>query len=452
MQVTVEVLPGLERKMLVKVPSEGVQKEVEKRLKDLAPRVKIDGFRPGKVPFTIVRQRYEDSVRREVVSEVIGSTYQEALQQEKLTPAGLPKVHLSSLVPGEALQYEATFEVFPVVKLHDLKGAEIESFKVEVDEQDIDDMLEKLRKQQAEWIETDQPAEKGNRVVVDFESLMDGVTFEGGTGKKVTVELGTGAAIPDFENALLGTTAGQENITFDIRFPENYHHKPLAGKSSSVTATVHKVLASKLPALDEEFAKKLGVSEGGLEQLRKEIRENLIKELENNNKTQLKSQIMAKLLELNPLELPQTLIDQEIHNLQHQEDEQATGKQHKHDHDHHQHEVSEAEKEKYTPIARQRVGLGLLFGEIIREHQLKLDPAKVQAMLEKIAAPYKDPQNIISWYRGNKEQMARIESVVIEEQIADILLQQVTIKETIKPYRELVNSSHQETGSAKHDH
>ncbi|HVV68049.1 MAG TPA: trigger factor [Gammaproteobacteria bacterium] len=461
MQVTVEVLPGLERKVVVKVPGSGVQSEIEKRLKDLAPKVKIDGFRPGKVPFNIVRQRFEDSVRREVVSEVIGSSYQEAIQQEKLTPAGLPKIDLATVIPGQALEFEATFEIYPTIALKELQDVEIETVKVNIDENDVDQMLEKLRNQQAEWVETTEPAEKGNRVLIDFESTLDGKSFEGGTGKDVTVQLGTGAAIPDFENALLGTAAGQENITFTIQFPVNYHRKDLAGKSSAVTAKVHKVLVAKLPEVDEEFAKKLGVADGNIEQLRKEIRDNLQRELDYNVKNQLKGQVLTKLLELNPVELPKVLVNEEIKNLQKQERE--AGKHHAHDHDHdhecdhdhdhdHDHEHSEdhahsENKTQFEQMAKQRVGLGLLFGEIIRNHQLKVDSAQVQARLEQIAAPYKDPQQVVAWYRNNKEQMAQIEASVIEDQIVDILTKQVKLKETVKTYRELVGQQ-QAAGNA----
>jgi trigger factor len=435
MQVTVEVLPGLERKMLVKVPSEGVQKEIEKRLKDMAPQVKLDGFRPGKVPFNIVRQRFEDSIRREVVSEVIGATYQQALQQEKLVPAGVPKVHLATVVPGQALEYEAIFEIYPTIQLNELNGVEIESIKIDVTENDIDNMLEKLRRQQAEWVETDKPAEKGDRVVIDFNSLMDGASFEGGSGNNVTVELGAGGAIPDFENALVGKTAGQENIQFDIRFPENYYRKDLAGKSSHVTANVHKILVAKLPPLDEAFAKKLGVAEGDIEKLRREVRDNLLQQLENNNKAQIKSQILAKLLELNPVELPQIMLEEEIKNLKHQNEQAGTDPRHLN-------QPKQAEdNEAYAKLAQQRVGLGLLFGEIIRTYQIKVDQSKVQAMLERMTASYQDPQSVIAWYRNNKEQMTHIEGAVIEDQIVEILSKQVTFKETVKSYRDLAGVS-----------
>lgn len=435
MQVTVEVLPGLERKMTVNVPSEGVQSEVEKRLKDMLPRVAIAGFRKGKVPFNVVRQHYEDSVRREVISEVIGSTYQAALEQEKLMPVGLPNVHLSTTPPGQALQYEAKFEVFPKIELKSLEGVELETIKLTVGEQDIDKLLEKLRKQQSKWVEVNRPAQLGDRVKLDFDGQINGESFEGGTRKDVTIELGSGQALPDFEKGLIGATKGQE-LSLNVQFPATYPQKELAEKHSVVAVKIYEVLAAELPELDAEFAKKLGVEEGGIEKLRIEVKENLTRELQQKIDDQLKANVLEKLLARNPVELPQVLIEEEIKKLQQQTQQMAAQRQGS--------AAPMPPREQFIAIATQRVGLGLLFGEFIRQHHLKADPQQVEERLAQIAAPYGDPAAIIAWYRGNKEQLAVIESAVIEDQIVAKLLTEVTLKEKPQTYLELLAENSQQ--------
>lgn len=433
MQVTVETLEGLERRLKVRVPAEQIDNETHKRLKEMAPKIKIDGFRPGKVPLSVVEKRYGPSVRGEVIGDVIRDTYESAIMQEHLNPVGDPQMKLTHAQTGKALEYEATLEVYPEIHLNNMQDAAIEQLQVEVGDQDVEIILEQLRKQQAQWNEQDRPAAKGDRVVVDFEGKMDGEAFEKGTAKDVTIELGAGMMIPGFEEAIIGEKPGAA-IHVDLTFPSDYRVENLANKPVSFSINLHKVLEPNLPPLDDTFAQKIGLKEGNMEKVRAEVRENMEKDLKRTLKAHLKEQLLEKFLERNPIQLPKALVEREIHHLQHQAKQQftaQTGKETAPDYPH----------EQFLELAETRVSLGLLFAEYIKLHEIKTDPEKVRAMIEDIASAYEYKEEIINWYYANKKQLAQVETLVLEEEVIEHLLKDAKVTTKTVSYKEAMQSS-----------
>jgi trigger factor len=432
MQVSVEVLKGLERKMSVSVPTEQLEQKIHKRLLELAPKVKIAGFRPGKVPMEQIRRMYGDSVRNEALSEVLQTTYQTALQQEELIPVGPPKIQIVNQDNNQKLEYEAKFEIFPKLELKELTDVELKELKVEISEQDIDKMLHNLREQQAKWVPVETPAKVGDRVKIDFEGVVDGETFAGGSGKDVVLSLGSNTAIPGFEKGIEGNKAG-DDIEFNLQFPDAYHKKELAGKSTHIKVKIHQVLEQKLPELNDDLAEQLGVKEGGVEKLKEEVRQNMEQDLQTSIKNRLKEQVIEKMLSNNPIDLPKILIGAELENIK----KQSENLNHQGD----PIKTTPKLEEQWLEIAKKRVHLSLLFREFITIHQLKADPARVNVVLRQMAAPYKDPQSVINWYRGSQEHMAMIEAIALEEQIIEELIKQATIiPEPIK-YKDLLNQN-----------
>lgn len=431
MQVSVEVLPGLERRIKISVPAERVEKEFENRVKKLVKEVRMDGFRPGKVPVHVVKQRFGASVRGEVIGDVIRDTYFDAIQQEKLHPAGDPNMELTSAETGKALEYTALIEIYPEIQLQDPSSINIKVLKSEVTEDDINQMLEKLRKQQAEWIETDKQAEKGDRVVIDFEGFLNDEPFEGGNAKDVKLELGSGTMIPGFEEGLIGAKSGSE-IELNVRFPDQYPAENLAGQMAKFKVKVHKVLTPKLPEVDDNFAAKMGMKEGGITKLREEVRSNMERELKRVLRNRLKDELFEQFLKANPLELPKVMVENEIKRLQQQTKQQYAEQLGKED-------LPDPPREQFISLAEQRVGLGLLFAEFVKQHNIQVDANRVRTMLEELAAVYQQPEMVISWYYNNKDRLAQIESLVMEEQVVDILLEKVKVDELSVNYDEVMN-------------
>lgn len=416
MQSSVEILNGLERKLTIKAPADRIESEVEKRLKGMASKYKIPGFRPGKAPVHLLRERYGESIRHEVIGEIIDSTYREAIAQEKLVPIGMPKIELVNNKAGEPLEYAAVLEVYPDIEIKSMDNVEVENIKVEITQKDVDEMIQRLRRQAAKWHEvTDRPARKGDKVVVSFEGRQDGELFEGGSAKDVSVELGSGIAIPGFEEGFIGHKAG-DTVEMNLTFPADYHAAKLAGKPVEFKGTVHQVLGAELPPLDDAFAKQFGIPEGGIEQLRTAVLENMQRDVEQKVRGHLKGQILEKLLELHTVEVPKSLIEQEVRKLQQQE-QQFTGKA-----------VDKKALQEPRPeliqLAKQRINLGLIFGEFIRLHKLEVEPERVNALLEDIAASYNQPEAVLERYRSDQRLIRQLEETVIEDQVIDELIKQ----------------------------
>lgn len=422
MQVSVESLEGLARRVTVDIPAERVDVEVDRRLKSLSHEVKISGFRPGKVPFHVVKRNYGGKVRHEVVGDVMQSSFYEAVTQEKLRPAGAPQIEPTKDSAGENLQFTATFEIYPEVELVSLDGIEYEQLNGEITAQDVDNTIDTIRKQAAEWVEVQRAANTSDRVIIDFVGTIDDVPFEGNEAKEMPLELGAGKFIPGFEAGLEGAKAGEEKI-LDLQFPDDYHSKEVAGKPVKFVVTVHKVEEQKLPEINDELAKKFGIAEGGVEKLREEIQRSMQRELEQAAKRHTKQLVTEKMIELHKFDLPQAVVDNEIQHLQEQAKSQYGG--------------AELPKELFDDQARRRVSLGLLFAEVIQANNLVADDEKVRAAVDGIAAGYEQPDSVVQWYYGDKSRLAEVESMVLEEQVVEWILAQGKTKEVTKSFDEI---------------
>ncbi len=429
MQVSIETTQGLERRMMVEINEEQVAEAVETRLKSMAKTTKIKGFRAGKVPLKVVKQHYGGQVRQEIVSDLVQSTFYEAVTQEKLRPAGGPTIG-NDLVATDGLKYTATFEVYPEVKIASFEGVTLEKEAAEIADADVAEMIETIRKQNKTWEEADRASDDGDQVSVDFAGSVEGEAFEGGTGTDMAVEIGAGRMIPGFEDGLKGLKKGDET-TLSLTFPENYPQKELSAKPVEFKITVKSVEQTALPEVDEDFAKKMGVKDGNIEQMHKDIRENMQRELDAKIKTNLKQVAMDKLIDLHQMEVPKALIDQESATLM-QQMQQNLASQGMKESD------IQLNPDMFKDQASRRVSLGLIMAEIVKDNDIKVDDKKVRAKVEEIAEPYDQPEQVISWYYGDKQRLNEIESLVFEEQIIEWLLSKVTVEEKTKKFKELM--------------
>lgn len=430
MQVSVETTQGLQRRMTVQVPAERVDKEVESRLRSLGGQVRLDGFRPGKVPFKVLRQRYGEQVRGEVLEEVLQQTYSEAVTQESLRPAGMPQIEPTQLDAGQDVLYVATFEIMPEIELQGLEAMELQQPAAEVTEADIDEVIENLRKQQAEFKPVERAAEEGDQVLVDFTGKIDGEDFAGNEGEDVAVVIGSGQMPPEFEDALKGVSVGDAK-DIEYTFPAHFPDKDIAEKTAVFHTTVKSVLAPELPEVNDEFAEQLGIKEGGAEGLRKVVRENLERQRDQAVRARLKSQVMDKLLEANEVELPQVMLDGEVEHLRNQAKARM------------QQAGVEGEPDlpasSFEDEARRRVALGLLINEIIRQHEIKLDQGKLRQMLEEIASGYDDPQQVMRFYAQNRQLMEGIEVAVLEDQVVEWVVERAKVEKQETSFKSLMS-------------
>lgn len=436
MQVSIETTGDLERRMKVQVPAERVEREVEHRLRDLGKRAKLNGFRPGKIPFSVVKKRFGDGVRQEVVGDLLRDTCSEALTQEKLSPAGGPRIDTVNSEPGKDLEYTATFEVYPQITLQGTEGIAIERPVAEVTESDVDAMVDNLRHQRATWETVERAAGEGDRVELDFEGRVDGAEFAGNKGEKVQVTLGEGRMLPDFEAGLKGAHAGEER-EFDVKFPDDYQAKDVAAKTARFKVQVHRVQAQALPELDAEFCKSFGVESGSLEQLRTEVSDNMRREMADTARQRMKDQLLDALLAANALAVPKALIDDEIEQL-HQDALARMG-------------VRDARKsvdlprELFEEQARRRVRLGLIIGELIQQQNLVADRQRVDERLERLASDYGNPGEAQRSLRANPSVMRQLETLVLEDQVVDGLLAKAAVTDKPTTFKELMHFG-------EHDH
>jgi trigger factor len=429
MQVSVESTQGLQRRMTVQVPAERIDKEVESRLRSLSGRVRLDGFRPGKVPFKVLQKRFGDQVRSEVLGEVLQSTYSEAVSKEKLRPAGVPQIEPKQMDAGQDLQYVATFEVLPEFEVTDVEGMALERPTAEVTDADVDEVLENLRKQQAEYKPVERAAGEGDRVIVDFVGEIDDKPFPGNEGEDVPVTIGSGQMPPEFEEALQGLKPGDKK-DIEYTFPAQFPDKEIAEKTAVFHTTVKTVEAPELPEVDDAFAEKVGVKEGGATALRGRIRENLERQRDQAVRAQLKRQVMDKLVEANQIDLPQVLIDGEIDHLRNQMKArmQQAGVQ----------DEPDLPASMFEDEARRRVALGLLINEIIRKNNIKLDQARLRQMLEEIASGYDQPQQVLQYYAQNRKLMEGVEVAVLEDQVVDWVVERANINDKQTTFKNLM--------------
>lgn len=413
MMVKVESTGALERRMRVELPAERIEKEVESRLKKVGRTAKLKGFRPGKIPPKVVKQRYGAQVRQEVLSDLMQRSYSDAILQENLNPAGGPTIEPVSSDNTSDFAYVATFEVLPEVELRKLDAIKVERPDVEITEADCDDMIENLRRQKADWVEAERAARDGDRVIVDFEGTLKGEAIKGGTGENVSVILGQGQMLPEFEKGLTGVQAGDE-ASFKVKFPKDYHVEDLRGKKVDFAVRVHRVEEQELPPLDDSLAEAYGVTEGGLARLRVEVTENMEREAKQKIRSDVKEQVMQGLLDTNPIEVPNTLIDQEVENMQ-QEAMRRLG-------------LDDPEKappaEKFREAAERRVRLGLLLRQFIVDEEITVDSDRLRTHLEDMCAGYENADDMVANYMSNPSVIQQIEPLVLEEQALDRLIEQ----------------------------
>jgi trigger factor len=405
-------------------------------LQKAAKNIRLDGFRPGKVPMKVIRQRYGAGVRQEVVGEVMSQSFYEAVTQENLRPAGQPNIEPRSMEAGKDLEFVATFEVFPEIELADLDGLAVERPVAEVTDDDVDNMIEIFRKQQGSWEQVERAAAEEDRVNIDYAGTRDGEAFEGGSAEGSDLVLGSGRMIPGFEDGIVGMSPGEEK-TLSLTFPEDYHNEELQGAEVEFRITLNSVSEEQPAPLDEELFKAYGVEEGGEEQFRKEIAENMTRELSNAVKSKVKQQVMDAVVTAHgSLEVPQALVDNEIGNMRRQMFQQFGGAGSP-DLD----LESLLPAEMFSERAEKRVKLGLVLSEYIAREELKADPDRVRETIEEMASTYQEPEEVVSWYYSNQEQLAQVESMVLEDQVVDKLLAGADVTDSPCSYQEALSQA-----------
>ncbi|EIF5158871.1 trigger factor [Vibrio cholerae] len=429
MQVTVETLEGLQRRLNITVPAANIEDAVAAELRNIAKNRRFDGFRKGKVPMKMVAKMYGKAVRQDVLGEVMQRHFIEAIVKEKINPAGAPTFAPVEIGEGKDLVFTATFEVYPEVELKGLENIAVEKPAAEVTDADVAEMLETLRKQQATWKEVDEAAENGKRVSIDFVGSIDGVEFEGGKAENFPLEMGAGRMIPGFEDGIVGKTKGMDFV-IDVTFPEDYHAENLKGKAAKFAIKVNKVEARELPELNDEFVARFGVAEGGVDALKAEVRKNMERELKQAIKARIKEQAIEGLVKENEIQVPSALIDQEINVLRQQAAQRFGGNVEA---------AAQLPRELFEEQAKRRVVVGLLLGEVIRTHELKADEEKVKALITEMATAYEDPSEVVSYYEQNQQLMNNMRNVALEEQAVDAIIAKAKVTEKAISFSELMN-------------
>ena len=428
MQVSVETTGKLERRMQVQVPAERVTAEIAARLDQLRRTARLNGFRPGKAPLTVIRRQFGPQVHREVVGELLQSSFSEAVTQQQLAPAGNPRIEPRSIEEGRDLTYVATFEVFPEVALGPMANLQIERRTADVAEGDIDAMIERLRKQRMRFTAVTRGATAGDRTTVDFEGAIDGVPFAGGKGENIAIMLGENRMLPQLETGLIGATAGEHRHVV-VDFPAEYRAAELAGKRARFAVIVKSVEEPALPELDEEFCKAFGVTEGGVQKLREDVAANMRRELEQTLRNRNKTAVMEALYQANPIDLPNALIESQVRDMQQDALRRAGSK-----------DATQAPpREPLLEPARRRVALGLLLNDIIRRESIVLDPARSTARLDEMVGVYGDAEALKRAYLQNADAMRQVESLALEDQVVDWVLAHASVSERASTFKELMN-------------
>jgi trigger factor len=426
MQVSMTTTKGLERRLEIAVPGERVASEVDQRLKRLARTVRLKGFRPGKVPYAVVRQQFGTQVHAEAVSDLMQSTFAEAVREQRVRPAGGPRIEPIAMEPGNELRYAAVFEVLPEVAIKPLDSIAIEKPAATVTEEDIDAMLESMRAQRPIFTSVERAAQDGDRVTIDYEGRIDGESFAGGKGDGMQVLIGAHRILPEIEQALVGMTVNGTK-TIPAKFPDDYGASSVAGKQAEFSLKVSLIEQRSLPPVDEEFVRAFGVAEGGLPELRVEVRASMERELEGAIRARLRDQVFDALYRDNPLEVPQGMVDDQIQDMQ-QQMMRRMGTQDA---------AQLPAREAFDANARRRVALGLLIGEIVRTQNLKVDRARVEERLESITASHPDPVEARRQYLASRKAMEQIESAALEDQAVDWIVAQVKVVEQPATFRAL---------------
>jgi trigger factor len=423
MQVSVEKTGDLERRMTVQVPADDIDNQVSGRLNELRREVRLKGFRPGKVPIAVIRQRYGKQVREEVLSQVMQTSLQEAIDEQKMRVAGVTRLEPTPEADNDSFEFIAELEVFPEIPELKVEDLQIERPVAEVGDSDVDDMIETLREQRRHWHDAERPAASGDRVSLAYVAEVDGERVPA-TGKhEIAPTLGKLENFPALEEALTGVSAGDEK-QLELTFPEDYRHQALAGKTASVEMTIQAVETSHLPEVDDEFAAAFGV-EGGVEKLREDVLRNLKRELRSAVTNRLKQSVTDQLLErFGDVPLPASSIAQETRQMQAQMQQQQGG------------QGNLPPAEAFRDAAERRLRLGLLFGEFARQNEIKIDPVRIQSKLEEVAETYENPAQIIEIYRSNEQLMDQLENMALEEQVVDAILERASVNEKSMSFKE----------------
>ena len=430
MQVTVETTQGLERRMRVEIPEERIRGEVDKRLGDLARNARIPGFRPGKAPVRVIARRFGRQVRGEVVGDIMQESLVDALNQEQLRPAAAPRIAPVEMDSGAGLSYTATFDVLPEITLPEFESIEIVRPAASVEDEDVDRMLETMRGQRRTWKTVERAALASDRVVVDFEGIVDGETLDDAAATEMPVLLDAGRMVDGFEEGLVGAVAGEDR-TLNLVFPESYPEH-LAGKPVTFNVNVRRVEESELPEIDETFAQSFGVADGGIDVLRSEVRANMERELADGMRAVLKQRVMDALLASNEIDLPQSMVRDEVARVmaRRREEMARSGVDP---------ERVELEPDAFEEPVRRRISLDLLIAEIIKEHRIELDHGNVRARVETIASTYQDPARVLDWYYADRERLAGIESLVFEDQVVGWVLERARVTVEQASFDQILN-------------
>jgi trigger factor len=428
MQVSVESIGKLERRMQVQVPAERVSQEIAARLKTISRTARLNGFRPGKAPLKVIRQQFGSQVHREVIGELLQSSYAEAVTQKQLTPAGSPRIEPQSMDEGQDLKYVATFEVFPELAMQPIESLEVERLTAEVAESDIDAMIERLRKQQLTYAAVSRAAATGDRVTIDFEGAIDGVPFAGGKGENIAIVIGEGRMLAELEQGLIGAEPNEKR-DISVNFPADYRAVELAGKRAVFATTIKQIEAPHLPELDEEFFKSFGVTEGGLAKMREDVAANMRRELEQALRNRNKAAVMDKLYLANPTEVPNVLIEGQIRDMQVEAMRRSGTK-----------DAAQAPpREPFIEPARRRVTLGLLLNDVIRTQALAVDRARVNARLDEMVTQYGDAAAMKRAYLQNADAMRQIENLALEDQAVEWILAHAKVRDVPSNFKDLMN-------------
>lgn len=434
MQVSVETTEGLERKLTIAIPGDRVDTAVNARLQEAAQTIRLNGFRQGKVPLKVVKNKFGKGVRQEVVGELMNQTYFEAIAQESLKPAGQPRIEPTSMDEGKDVEFVAVFEVYPEIELPDFAAIKAERLVAEVSDDDIDEMIETLRKQRQTWVPVERAAADGDMVNIDYVGKKEGEEFQGGKAAGQNLVLGSERMIPGFEDGVIGKSAG-EDFTLQLKFPNEYHSEELAGAEVEFELTLNTVSEQSLPEVNEDFFKSFGVEEGGMEAFREEVSNNMQREMNTASRNKLKTTLMDALISDLEVAIPAALMSNEIHQLKHQTVQQMGGGQGFDPHS--------MPDDLFREQAKRRVTLGLILGEVISQQSIQADADKVRDAVEEIAATYESPEEVVKWYYSNEEQLQGIESSVIEDQVFDYIIEQAQVSDKEVSYQDVIKPESQ---------
>ncbi len=427
MQATLETLEGLERKLKIVVPADRLEQGVEEKLREAASQVRLNGFRPGKVPMREVRRRFGEGIRQEVGGELMNESFLNAVQEEGLEPAGAPTIEEVILAVGSDLTFTACFEVFPEITPGGFDKISVERPTAAVEDEDIDEMIRNLREQRTVFEPTDRGAVDGDKVNIDFRGMIEGEAFEGGTAEGADVTIGSGSMIPGFEEGLVGQSAGDKR-SLELKFPDTYHVEDLKSKAVTFEISVNTVSGPELPELNENFFREFGVEEGGEPAFREEVRGNMQKELDGAIKNKIKQQVMDGLEGIVEVDVPKALVKSEVDTMRADMAQRFGGNQ--------QIDPSVLPAEMFEPQAKKRVTLGLIVKAIVEQAELSVDDDEVRRHVEEMASSYENPEAIVNFYYQNTEQMSQIENMVLEQQVVDHVLAVAAVEDVSMSYED----------------